>query len=519
VSQKEARGKRQEAGGGRQEARGRWARLARYGSNAVVLSLATIGIVIMVNVLAARYYRRFDVTQARLHSLSPQSLQVLSELEDGPEGEIEVIGFYPDGRNQRDFERWLDEYRSHTKAIHYRTVDPIRQPGEAERLGWDVYGAGLLVRRGDRSQQVLYPDEQDITSALLKTSRTGPKVVYFLSGHNERSPIDYDGGGYGNVAALLESNNLQVRSLNLAVTGSVPDDAALLVIAGPRTPFLPGEEQQVQAYLLAGGKALILVDPAPAERAGATSINNVLKPWRVGFGSETVVDPEQSLGGDPLTPALTGYGFHQITKDLANTLIALPLAAPIQLSDVPAPGAPGAGAPIPGLPEEEARYSVLAATSEGSWGESNVQEEPLQYDEGADSIGPLIVAAAIKEPVLSESEEPVLSGGEGTPATTGKTTTRLVLIGDSDLARNDVLAQIPNGQYLLLNAANWLAEEEALIAIGPKTNLPQNIRLNRIQETAVSLVTLALIPAAIALAGFAVWFRRQRPRRPRNDKR
>jgi ABC-type uncharacterized transport system involved in gliding motility auxiliary subunit len=94
-----------------------------------------------------------------------------------------------------------------------------------------------------------------------------------------------------------------------------------------------------------------------------------------------------------------------------------------------------------------------------------------------------------------------------------------VLIGDSDLARNDVLAQIPNGQYLLLNAANWLAEEEALIAIGPKTNLPQNIRLNRIQETAVSLVTLALIPAAIALAGFAVWFRRQRPRRPRNDKR
>ena len=90
--------------------------------------------------------------------------------------------------------------------------------------------------------------------------------------------------------------------------------------------------------------------------------------------------------------------------------------------------------------------------------------------------------------------------------------TRLVLIGDSDLARNDVLAQIPNGQFLLLNAVNWLAEEEALIAIGPKSSVPQNIRLNRRQERAVSLGALVLIPAGIALAGFIVWSRRRRPR-------
>ena len=92
------------------------------------------------------------------------------------------------------------------------------------------------------------------------------------------------------------------------------------------------------------------------------------------------------------------------------------------------------------------------------------------------------------------------------------------MIGDSDLARNDVLDQIPNGQYLLLNAVNWLAEEEALIAIGPKTQLAQTIRLSRIQETAVSLAALVLIPAAIALAGFVVWYRRRRPRRPQGKR-
>ena len=97
-------------------------RAARYGTNAIVLSLAAAGIVIMLNVLAARYYKRFDVTQGQLHSLSSQSLQVLSELDDT----IEIVGFYPDGRNQNAFESWLDEYRAHTEALNYCWIDPIR---------------------------------------------------------------------------------------------------------------------------------------------------------------------------------------------------------------------------------------------------------------------------------------------------------------------------------------------------------------------------------------------------------
>jgi ABC-type uncharacterized transport system involved in gliding motility auxiliary subunit len=483
-------------------------RPARYGSNAVVLSIAAVGIVVLLNVLAARYYRRFDVTQARLHSLSPQSLQVLRELD----GDIEIVGFYPNGQDQAAFERWLDEYRTHTDRLRYRTIDPIRQPGETELLGWDAYGPGLLVRRDDQSQQVFFPDEQDITSALLKVSRESPKVVYFLGGHNERSPTDYEAGGYGDVAALLEANNYQVRSLNLAVNESVPADAALLVLAGPRTPLLLEEERRIQEYLLAGGKALILVDPALRDRAGSTAdtlhptgINDLLEPWQVRFGDETVIDPQQSLGGDPRTPALTEYGFHQITKDLANTLIALPLAAPIQLPDAPAPGAPTSGA----------LYTALATTSEQSWGELDARSEPLQYDEGTDLSGPLVVMAAVEGPVLSQVEGPVLSQVEGTMGPT----TRLVLIGDSDLARNDVLAQIPNGQFLLLNAVNWLAEEEALIAIGPKTGpQQQSIRLSRLQEGAVCLGTLVLIPAAIALAGLIVWSRRRRPRPSRGER-
>jgi ABC-type uncharacterized transport system involved in gliding motility auxiliary subunit len=443
-------------------------RSARYGSNVLVLSIATLGIVILLNVLAARYYKRFDVTQARLHTLSPQSIQVLNELD----GEIEVIGFYPNGQDQEAFERWLDEYQAHTDTIRYRAVDPIRQPGEADRLGWDAYGAGWLVQRGDRSHQVYIPDEQDITSALLRVSREGPKVIYFLSGHNERSPSDYGGTGYGDVATLLEANNYQVLPLNLVVDEAVPSDAAAVVIAGPQTPLLQEETQRLKDYLLGGGKALLLIDPG---LVSIPDVNDLLEPWQVRFDGRPIVDMWQSLSDDPLTPVIDRFEFHQITKDLSNLLIALPLATPIELA-----------------PETQMlpTHLVLATTSEGSWAETDPDLAQAQYDEVVDLPGPLIVVATV---------ESAPSAGS----------TRLALIGDSDLARNDVLQQIPNGQYLVLNAINWLAEEESLIAIGPKTRVPQTIRLSRVQEGAVCLGTLFLIPAAIAAAGIVVWARRR----------
>lgn len=437
-------------------------RTARYGSNALLLSLAVIGIVVLLNYLASRYYRRLDVTEGNLHSLSPQSIQIL----EGMEQDIEIVGVYPGGQGQEEFEKWLDAYQEHTDRITYRTVDPVRQPGEADLLGWDAYGGGLVVRRGTRSQQVTTPDEQDITSALLKVSRDESKVVYFLTGHSEPDPAGYGEGDYGTVGALLADNNYTVQTLNLVISGTVPADAALLVVAGLETPLLAQEQALLGKYLLAGGRALIMLDPGVE-----TGINAALAPWQVRFEDMLVVDPQQSLGGDAATPVINRYQFSQITKDLP--MIALPLAAPIV---------------GPADPQTVSGYLPLAQTSARSWGEAVLQEgQAVQYDPGTDLAGPVTVLAMVEE------EDGV----------------RLVLVGDSDLAANDVLNQIPNGQRLFLNAVNWLAEEESLIAIGPKTNVPRNIRLTMVQEGAVCFGSLILIPGIIVVAGVLVWLRRR----------
>ena len=445
-------------------------RTVRYGSNALILSIAAIGIVILLNYLSNRYYKRFDATEGRLHSLSPQSIQIVQEMDE----EIEVIGVYPNGQRQDEFELWLDEYRAYTERIQYRYIDPIRQPGEADQLGWDGYGGGLIVRRGERSQEVYTPDEQDITSALLRVSRDTEKAIYFLTGHQEHGPDDFEEQGYSQLGSLLEENNYRVEPLNLVVTDTVPSDASIVVVAGPQTPLLDEEKERLKSYLLAGGKALIMIDPGPE-----TGINDVLDPWGVRIENQIVIDVQKGLSGDAVTPVIDRYLYSQITKDLP--MVALPVACPIVHTE-----ATGGSASDPST---DATFTPLAQSSDRSWAEVDLDNlEDVAYDEGTDPRGPLTLIATIE----TSTEE-----------------TRIVLIGDSDFLVNSILRQIPNGQFLLLNAVNWLAEEESLIAIGPKTNLPRRVQLSMVQEGAVCFGTLILIPAVIVIAGVVTWLRRR----------
>ena len=441
-------------------------RTVRYGSNVVLVSVAVTGIVILLNYLSNRYYKRFDVTEGNLHSLSEQSIQIVQGLEQP----IEVIGVYPGGQGQESFEKWLDEYNAYTDQLAYRTIDPLRQPGEADQLGWTAYGGGLLLRRGSRTETVRSPDEQDITSGLLKVSRDSQKTVYFLTGHGEPSPTGFEGDDYGQIGTLLQESNYAVETLNLAITDTVPADAAVVVVAGLKTPLLEGEVASLRQYLLDGGKALLLIDPGLE-----SGINDVLAPWQVRIENKLIVDLQRSLSGDAVTPIADRYQFSQITKDLP--MVAFPLACPIVWDET----------------ADESPFTPLAQTSERAWADVDMSEETtLAFDEGIDLPGPLTLLGSIEAPSVQ-----------------GDSQTRVVIAGDADLATNGVLEQIPNGQFLVSNAVNWLAEEEDLIAIGPKNNVPRSVNMTGIQEGVVCFGTLVFIPGVILLAGFAVWLRRR----------
>src|SRR5262249_59235057 len=110
---------------------------------------------------------------------------------------------------------------------------------------------------------------------------------------------------------------------------AVADDAAVLVVAGPRIDFFPQEVDAVKKYLDKGGKLLLELDPP--EKADSPPLANLIglaHDWGVQAGNNVVVDVS-GMGrliwtGASVEPAAS-YPSHPITQRF-NFITAFPLA-------------------------------------------------------------------------------------------------------------------------------------------------------------------------------------------------
>lgn len=442
-------------------------RRARYGGNALVASLAFIGILGFINYLGSQYHRRFDLTATGRYSLSQQTKQILAGLEEP----VQVTAFVlPTGQQAEEVRNLLEEYKYVSDKIDYQFVDPDRQPALARQYGVSSYNV-LVFEQGDRRQETRGLDEQGITSAILKVSETEPRKVYFTTGHQERSPEDGGGGGYSRVKTILERDNYKVDLLNLqTITDTVPSDADAVVVAGPQVSFAAEETKLLEEYLSGGGKIMVLADPQVD-----MGLSSLLNQMGLQLDNNVVVDPARSFFGDAGTPLVADFRFHTITQDLSGLTVFFPLARSISRT-----GEPPSGVSV----------TELAQSSSRSWGETNLQQRPAKPDSD-DPRGPLTLAAVV----------------------TGPEDSRLAVFGDSDFVSNNVLTQV-RGSFgnpdLFRNTVNWLTESENLIAIGPKPPENRQIRPLTGGEQNLLLITFAgLLPLGVLLAGGAVWWSRR----------
>ena len=447
-----------------------------YGLNAAAMSLAFVAILALLNYVAELEWAKFDYdfTETKVHTLSPQSKQVVAEINQP----VHIVGFFTaqEFSQQQDFEELLAQYKRADKNNHIRhdpedMIDPDRQPLEARQFE-EPY-RGLLIKSGDRTERVFSAREQDITSALLTVTSEEAKVVYFLTGHGERDFNDGSEQGYSSVTQALQRQHYEIKSLNLAITDTVPSDASVVVIAGPQGKLLDEELSRLQAYLTGGGRALILQDPFTD---GGLDI--ILANWQVRFGEGLVVD-EINAVQSAVIPATVQYNYTPVTKDMNGLASIFLQARPIeQTAETPA----------------GVTYSTFFETSERSWAETSLEE--IGLDE-ADTPGPLAFAALIESP-------PHFSSPDST-----STKTRIVLIGDSDFASNG-LVDVPGNIPLFTNSINWLAEEERLIAIGPKDAQPDPVVFaSDVQRNVLGFTSICGIPILVVMAGISVWVLRR----------
>lgn len=448
------------------------ARSTRYGSVVLLMAAGMIGILAVLNVLSYRHYRRWDLTEERLHSLSPQTRQVLAEL-DRP---VQVTGFFY--RTQRDEQSearyMLENYAALTPLFSYRLVDPEVSRVLAQQYGVSGDAYVLVFESGDQRYSVYSLEEADWTGAILRVTSGRQVTVYFVTGHGEGDIGSTQRDGYAAVRELLEEANYRVETLSLATyTGTLPVSDTVIVLLGPQKALTPEEERLLAGYLARGGKLFALLDPAPS-----ADINDILRLWGVYAQDDLIIDPLNAVAGsDPATPVADKVQQnHAVTRNVSRPFF--PGARSLESTNTT----------LPGL-----NVTPLLGTSDEAWGETDLSHQPLTFDSGKDYKGPLVLAAAVQGRVQGSNQT---------------TDTRIVLVGDSDFARN--WAATADNQRFFVNAVNWLAEEERLIDLAPVQYESRQVVLGTVQSRAIRYLTLVGIPLAIVLAGVGVWLQRRK---------
>jgi ABC-type uncharacterized transport system involved in gliding motility auxiliary subunit len=460
----------------------------KYGLNLLITVVVVFAIIGLVEVIASRHNKRFDLTLEKIHSLSPLTKKVVQALER----EVKVIVFYK--RDQVfEFRDLLKKFKDETDNISCQFYDLEQNPGRAKEYGVSSYGATVVEFQGKR-RSFSYCTEENITNGIITVTRKEDKIVYFLKGHGERDPASLDQReGYGDASYALETESYKVKSLLLLREKGIPEDASVLIVSGPKEELLPDERDALSRYLMSGGRAFFMIDPFTVP-----TLVEYLKRYHILVGENMVVDKENKLVAvDIFSPVVPFYRKdHPITQDFEVATV-FPLVCSVE--------------PLEPPNDEKVVATSLAQTSPESWAESNresIRSGKVFFQEWEDKNGPISVVTvaevygASKTP---EEKETQREGGEN--GLMG----RVAVCGDSDFASNLYINLLGNKDFFL-NIVNWLAEEKELISMRHRkeeTYPFSPLFLTKNQEKMILWFSYGIHPLIVLSIGIFIYVRRK----------
>lgn len=467
-------------------------RQARYGTLAGTSVLVVLGIIVAANYIGAKQNKRWDLTANKTFTLSDQSRNTVSKL-DAP---LQIQVFVQDDKAQ-GFQDRLKEYAYASSNVKVEYIDPDKQPTIAEQNQIKQYGTIVFNYKG-RTERVSSDTEQDITNAIIKVVTGQQKKVYFTLGHGERDTAGTERDGYGTIAAALKGENYTVGTVVLAQQGSVPADADVVVVAGPKIDFLPPEVDALKQYLGKAGKLLLALDPpAKVDSPPLTNLVALAHDWGMEVGNDIVIDLSgmgRLLGTSEAVPVVLDYASHAIAQRF-GFMTGFPLVRSVT--------------PVPdGVSGHTAQ--PFARTSEQAFAVTDLktllagQKKGVDESKG-DKKGPITIASAVSAPATPSPAAPAAPPPD---AEAPKPETRVVAIGDSDFAANNGLG-IQGNRDFFMNIVGWLSQQENLISIRPKEPDDRRLTMTATQQANLTWLSWVVIPGGIFMAGVFTWWRRR----------
>jgi hypothetical protein len=506
------------------------------GTQALALGGLTAAVVlaVLVNVLAARHFTRWDWTRDRRWSPSQATVETLHSLEQT----VDVWVIAGSGEPlQKTLEPLLAAYRAESSRLEVHWIDPDRDTAalldlqrrfglEAGRTqdGRIATDAAVIVASGDRhwflTPQDLYeqsdevhvkPREERALTQAIRSVLGGERVALcFTVGHGELSldPDRSDREGLQLAAAglrdLLDKSNYDLRS----VETSSPDaherlrGCSVVVIAGQQAAFSVDEATRLRTWLLEGGSLFATVGPIEGSTPTGmldAGLDPVLSPFGIALDDDLVhdLDPSAAIAD------MHGEGFfvtarpHPVTASLVVGADPHPPRTAIYFARSLRHVSPdGAAQASDLLVTSDVAYAKRSLVGASTW-----QDAPLR--ESGDPGGPFTIAMASERPRV----------GPSSPRGP-----RVVVVGSRFILAEDNWRQprpLHGAAFLVDSALSWLSARPAMVDVPDRAEIAAGMRVSPAGRAEVERYVLLFMPLAVLLMGASVWaWRRAAENRP-----
>jgi hypothetical protein len=468
----------------------------RYGASLFLLAVMSLGIVLSVNYIGAKYKKRFDLTQTKRHTLGDQTKKILDDLAFP----IKIYFFYQPSEDQGRGEALLRRYADSSRKVTTDILPLNSNPLLAKKFGVEKVGEGeqiFVVTRADESKDsksvtVRGISEEKLTNGILRLVKSQEQTIYFLTGHGERSFLEPQrSDSLSEFKRLIENEVYNVKAFSFDSAPVVPSDASALVIAGPKSQFAPEELKAIEAWVKGGGRLFLAID-IDLEQEGLPKGARQLAEWLsrdygIKVGENLLVDTTSRLyqmDGQILVAAADSKT-HEVTKDFPRTSIQMGFAwhfyfpFAVRLWAVEEPSG-------------ELRRDSLVKTSPVAWEESTwkeIKSGVVNLDKGKDFQAEMTLAYAVSSTKKEDSWRLAIFGSSG------------FITNGAILAKHD--------KDLALNAINWLANQEAMISIRSVESRDVTLSIDSNLYNFIVLVLMLGIPLSVLGSGAWVWFSRK----------
>ena len=464
----------------------------KSGSYSVVLSVAAIIAVILINMIVGKLpttYTKLDVSDQQLFTVGEQTKELVSGLTQ----DVEIYMMAQEGAHDATLEELLERYDALSDHITVEMKDPILYPDFiSQYTDENLSDNSVIVVSGDHVKAIDYYDlytfetdyysytttatefdgEGQITSAIAYVTSQDIPVLYAIEGHQEMAMSD-------SLTSSIEKENIEVQSLNLLTSESVPEDAEVVFLYAPLVDLSAEETEKLLTYLQGGGRMLVITAYTEEE---TPNLDGLLAEYGLEEVDGIVVEGNSNYH----IPNYPHYLLPQVkstemTANLTGRYVLAPLAQ--------------------GLKEaEEVRDTLtiteLLSTSTTAFSKVDVASSTMEKAED-DIDGPFMIGAAVTEIVTTESEE--------------SAETRLAVFSAEYLLDEQMDAMVSGGNtQLVMDSISWMSGHEVTVSIAAKSLETSYLTVSA--SSAIfwgMLVTLAL-PLFLLIGGGIICYGRRK---------